>query len=130
MLKLTLGQTDEYLVVTLNEKRTLDNGYYLFRFVHQTTRDVVSKVFSFLDDESSYQDRFNKFPFNTETNFSSQRTGFWNYYVYESSTSTTDPTGLTEVERGIMKLLPETAFAFEEYSDTTQNSSYFKTYNG
>jgi hypothetical protein len=125
MLELTLGQTSEYLVITLNEKRTLDNGYYLFRFVHQTTKEVVSIIYNFLDDISDYQDRFNKFEINTSTKFTKR--GFYNYFIYEqASSSNTDPNGLTEVEQGISNLLPAAEFEFEEYSETTT----YKSYNG
>lgn len=126
MIVLTKGQTAESVVVTLNEKRTLTNGYYLFYFENITTRDVVTKVFSFAEDESSYTDRYNQFTLNTQSLFGSKVTGTWAYIVYESASNTTDPTGLTEVERGLMKLNPAADFAFETYDvDTT-----FKTYNG
>lgn len=122
-----MGQTDESLIVTLNEKRTLDSGYYLWVFTHSTTKEVVTKIYNFSEDESSYQDRFNSFPLNTNTVFSGKTLGLWNYNVYEqASSSNTDPDGLTEVENGIMKLNPATDFAFEEYTGTTS----YKTYEG
>jgi hypothetical protein len=127
MLNLTLGQTDEELIVTLNEKRTLDSGYYLFTFTNQTTKTVVNKIYNFSEDESDYPTRFNQFPINTNVVFDEKPTGFWHYAVYEqASSSNTDVTGLTEVERGIMKLNPATEFAFEEYNPATT----FKVYGG
>lgn len=114
------------MIVTLNEKRTLDNGYYLFVFENVTTRDIVTKIFSFSEDESDYPERFNSFPLSS-TVFQDENTGDWRYKVYEQSSSTnTDPTGLTEVERGIMKLRPATDFSFTEYTGTTS----FKQYEG
>ncbi|MBL0233142.1 MAG: hypothetical protein IPQ08_05715 [Chitinophagaceae bacterium] len=125
MLLLTIGE-DKDLIVTLNEKRTLDNGYYLFVFENVTTRDIVTKIFSFSEDESDYPERFNSFPLSS-TVFQDENTGDWRYKVYEQSSSTnTDPTGLTEVERGIMKLRPATDFSFTEYTGTTS----FKQYEG
>ena len=125
MLLLTIGE-DKDLIVTLNEKRTLDNGYYLFVFENVTTRDIVTKIFSFSEDESDYPERFNSFPLSS-TVFQDENTGDWRYSVYEQSSSTnTDPTGLTEVERGIMKLRPATDFSFTEYTGTTS----FKQYEG
>ena len=125
MLLLTIGE-DKDLIVTLNEKRTLDNGYYLFVFENVTTRDIVTKIFSFSEDESDYPERFNSFPLSS-TVFQDENTGDWRYKVYEQSSSTnTDPTGLTEVERGIMKLIPATDFSFTEYTGTTS----FKQYEG
>lgn len=126
MLSLTKGQTSETIVVTLNEKRTLDDGYYLFYFENITTRDTATKVYSFAEDESSYQTRFNQFTINTTTVFSTKPHGEWIYRVYESATSTTDPTGLTEVEAGILKLNPASEFAFETYEVATT----FKAYAG
>ena len=125
MLLLTIGE-DKDLIVTLNEKRTLDNGCYLFVFENVTTRDIVTKIFSFSEDESDYPERFNSFPLSS-TVFQDENTGDWRYKVYEQSSSTnTDPTGLTEVERGIMKLRPATDFSFTEYTGTTS----FKQYEG
>lgn len=123
MLVLTKGSAGE-LIVTLNEKRTLDSGYYLFRFENIETKDVVSKIYNFSEDESAYTDRFNKFPI-ASTVFSSSPHGRWIYYVYEQASSTnTDPTGLTEVERGILKLNPASEFSFDEYEVTTTYKVY------
>ncbi len=127
MLLLTLGQTAEEIVVTLNEKRTLDAGYYLFVFTNITTRDVVTKIYNFTEDESDYPDRFNLFTINTSTVFLNKTTGQWSYEVYEQeSSSNTNVSGLTQVERGILQLKPATEFAFEEYTGTTS----FKQYAG
>lgn len=127
MLLLTKGQTSEQIIVTLNEKRTLDTGFYLFRFVHMVTKEVVNVVYSFLDDDSDFQDRYNQFEINTDTVFDAYSPGFWKYLVYEQASAVnTDPTGLTLVERGMMKLLPETEFEFEKYEETTS----YKMYNG
>jgi len=126
MLHLQLGQTAQYLVVTLNEKRTLTSGYYLFVFEHITTKSQVKKVYAFGEDESGYQDRFNKFPINTQSLFGTKPTGEYRYTVYESAASTTDPTGLTEVERGLLRLSPASAFSYDQYDGTTS----FKIYGG
>ncbi len=126
MLVLTHGQTAEEIIVTLNEKRTLTTGYYLFYFEHITTKDIVTKVYAFAEDESDYPDRFNQFTINTSVVFLNDNSGEWTYKVYESATSTTSPTGLTEVEYGILKLNPATEFAYESYNEPTT----FKQYNG
>lgn len=124
MLVLTEGGTSEEIVVTLNEKRTLSSGYYLFYFEHITTRQTVTKVFNFAEDESSYTTRYNKFTINTSTVFSGKPNGEWTYKVYESAASTTDPTGLTEVEYGILKLNPATEFSYEKYNGATSYKVY------
>ncbi len=127
MMRLTLGETEQYIVCTLNEKRTLGEGYYLFRFTNGTTQDVVSKIYAFTDDVSSYPDRFNKFLIATSTDFLNQLPGQWTYEVYQQESDTnTDPAGLYEVERGLLELLPATEFAFDKYDLATT----YKAYNG
>lgn len=127
MILLNFGQTSENITVTLNEKRTLTNPYYLFVFTHILTKNVVNKIYNYLDDDSAYQDRYNQFEINTDTVFTDQPIGQWRYDVYEQVSSTnTNPTGLTELEKGIMMLKPETAFAFTSYNESTT----FKSYGG
>lgn len=127
MIPLTLGQSSEFITVTLNEKRTIEAGYYLMVFTHYTTKQVVNKIYAFAEDESDYQDRFNQFPIDTDTVFDGCPVGMWTYRIYEqASSSNIDVTGLTEVEVGIMQLKPAVPFAFEEYSGPTS----FKVYGG
>lgn len=123
MLSLT-KETDSEIVVTLNEKKTLDEGYWLFRFVHSETREVVSKIYSFDEDLSDYQSRYNKFEL-LATVFENKPSGFWDYFIYEqASSSNTDPDGLTEVERGLMKLNSDDPFAFRQYEQETSYKVY------
>lgn len=127
MILLQQGQTDQEIIVTLNEKRTLDDGYYLFVFTHALTRNVVNKIYSLIDDQSEHQDRYNQFDINTSVVFADQPAGQWSYDVYEqASSSNTDVSGLNLVETGILKLQPSTAFVFEKYNEPTT----FKTYAG
>lgn len=123
---LTLGQTSEEIVVTLNEKRTLTSGYYLFYFIHFTTKQIVTKIYNFTEDNSNYQDRFNLFDINTNVVFASKPTGQWLYRIYEQASSTNIlPTG-TEVERGELLLNPAVDFSYTNYNEATT----FKAYNG
>ncbi len=124
MLLLTKGQSAENIIVTLNEKRTLTSGYYVFAFQHITTKDFVYKVYAFAEDESSYPDRYNEFEINTQSLFGSSLAGDWVYNVYESATNTTTTTGLTVVETGIMKLQEATAFEYDTYQTTTTYKAY------
>lgn len=125
MLLLNFGQSAENITVTLNEKRTLDDGYYLFVFTHYTTKQVVTKIFSFAEDDSDYPDRFNQFVIATDTLFLNAPVGMWQYSVYEqASSSNTNPAGLNEVESGIMQLLPATQFNFDEYGGSTSYAVY------
>lgn len=124
MLLFTFGQTEE-MIVTLNENRTLDNGWYLFVFENVTTKARVTKIFAFTEDESTYQDRYNQFPVVVSTLFSGQDTGHWTYRVYEQSSAVnTDPTGLTEVENGILQLKSASEFEFVENSGSTTFTQY------
>lgn len=127
MIILTKGQASQEITVTLNEKRTLTTGYYLFVFTHFTTRDVINKIYNFTDDNSSYQSRFNEFDISTQALFGSKPIGQWVYQVYEQASSTnTNVAGLTMVEQGVMVLNPVTEFEREEYNTETT----FKQYNG
>lgn len=125
MLSLTAGQTAETIIVTLNEKRTLSSGYYLFYFESNPKGFTATKIYNFSEDLSSYTDRYNQFTINTNTVFASKPVGEYSYKVYEqSSSSNTDPTGLTEVERGILKLNPATEFSYEQYEEATSYKRY------
>lgn len=125
MIVLTKGQTTEEIVVTLNEKRTISSGYYLFVFTHFTTRDVVNKIFNFTEDDSSYQDRYNQFDFPTQALFGNKDAGQWVYKVYEqASSSNTNVTGLTMVEQGVMVLNPAAEFERDQYNEPTSIVQY------
>lgn len=125
MLRLNQAGTADKITVTLNEKRTLDAGYYLFRFIHIETRAVINKIYSFLDDDSAFQDRYNEFEINTATLFLNQPVGTWRYEVYEQASAVnTDPTGLTQVEKGLMEIIKTTPFAFENYDPQTSYKAY------
>lgn len=124
MIVLTKGNTEE-LIITLNEKRTLTSGYYLFVFTHFTTREVVTKIYNFAEDESSYPTRFNNFPLVTNSLFGSASVGQWTYDVYEqASSSNTNTSGLTKVETGVMLLKPAADFAFEAYDEQITFTAY------
>ncbi len=101
--------TANTVVVTLTEKGSAT--YYLFEFKSDTTEGVV---YAIAQDASSYPERFNKFtltevgtgtptPADGEIKLSNE--GQWRYYVYaNSSSSNVDPTGLTMLEQGIVKV--------------------------
>ena len=122
MLTLQLADTIDNIVVTLREKTTLSNPYYLFVFEHITTKEQVKFVSR--TDLSAYPDRFNEFAVAISI-FTSP--GQYIYRIYEQASSTnTDPTGLNEVENGRASVIATTQFAPTEYSHSTQ----FKTYAG
>lgn len=91
-----------------------------------TTFDEVNVIYSFLDDQSDFQDHYNQFEIDTEATFEDYPHGFWKYFVYEETVSSVDTEGLTLVERGIMKLNPLQEFEFTKYDEVTS----YKVYNG
>ena len=95
------------IALTLTEKGTA--AYYLFKFQSDNTEAVEYCVAT---DSSSYPDRFNKFtitetstPDNLNAEVELPTEGQWRYFVYANSSATNlDPTGLTELESGIVKV--------------------------
>ena len=95
------------LALTLTERGTAT--YYLFKFQSDNTEDVTYCVAT---DSSAYPDRFNKFtiteqasPNNLNAEVEMTTEGQWRYFVYaNSSSSNLDPTGLLELESGIVKV--------------------------
>lgn len=87
MILLTRGQVCD-AVVTVTEKVTLPNPYFLLVFTHDLTKVVVSVV---LPDQSIYPDRFNRFAVDG-TLFSTADDGFYTYRIYEQDDDeNTDP---------------------------------------
>ncbi len=127
MIELNISQSDEKIIATLTELQTLDEPYYLFIFSHVTTKQVVSKIYAQIDDESDYPSRYNQFGINTATVFLGMPVGEWHYEAYEQvSSSNTDPAlATTLLERGKM-LLKTTELEYEMYNEATT----YKTYNG
>ena len=95
------------IALTLTEKGTA--AYYLFKFQSDNTEAVEYCVAT---DSSLYPDRFNKFtitetstPDNLNAEVELPTEGQWRYFVYANSSATNlDPTGLTELENGIVKV--------------------------
>lgn len=92
-------------VVTVSEKVTITNPYYLLRIVHdQTNQEFVCLV----ADSSAYTDRYNRFqvlqgsspdPLSGEVYVT--ESGLFHYYIYEQTSSSnldyTATQGLLEV---------------------------------
>jgi hypothetical protein len=95
------------IALTLTEKGTAT--YYLFKFQSDNTEAVE---YCIATDSSAYLERFNKFtitetstPDNLNAEVELPTEGQWRYFVYaNSSSSNLDPTGLTELESGIVKV--------------------------
>ena len=95
------------VALTLTEKGTAT--YYLFKFQSDNTEAVEYCVAT---DSSLYPNRYNLFsitetasPNNLSAEVELTTEGQWRYWVYaNSSASNLDPTGLTELESGIVKV--------------------------
>lgn len=80
MLKINQAQSNQ-IVVTLTEKQTLSNPYFLFVFTHEQTNNNSAVI---LSDTSLYTRRYNEFTFieGTDLNLIS---GDYEYNVYEQT---------------------------------------------
>ena len=95
------------IALTLKERGTAT--YYLFKFQSDNTEAVE---YCIATDSSAFPDRYNRFTITEQTspdNLNAQvemtTEGQWRYYVYaNSSSSNLDPTGLVELESGIVKV--------------------------
>jgi hypothetical protein len=128
MLQFRQDDTSVELILTLTEKVTLTDPYYLFVFTHVTTKDVVAFVKSVADDESGFQSRYNKFTIDPSDVFEDKLPGEWHYKVYEQEDVENTDVALTgaEIECGKLMLLPAEDFEYDKYNSPTS----FKTYNG
>lgn len=90
--------------MTLTEKSTISNPYYVFKFTKESTN--VTKVFR-ATDGSAYTDRYNSFTITLNTTEDLPNgtvdlsQGQYHYEVYESSTAVLSTAGLNKVEDGI-----------------------------
>lgn len=95
------------VALTLTEKGSA--AYYLFKFQSDNTEAVEYCVAT---DSSLYPNRYNLFsitettsPNNLNAEVELPTEGQWRYWVYaNSSSSNLDPSGLTELESGIVKV--------------------------
>ncbi len=109
MILLELNTRDSNVCLTLKEKQTLENPYYLFE-VWQTPEE---KQYFLQVDTSDYPDSYNRFslkpissgsPINGEF-LVKNNTDFWNYNVYETETQSLDPEDATGLlETGIIRV--------------------------
>jgi hypothetical protein len=115
------------VVVTLEEKRTLTVGKYLFEFIHDQTK---TKCYCVGVNLSSYTGRYDKFAITDTASpiaLSGQvnlKKGFGKYNIYEQTSSTNlDPTGLSVVESG-KYLVTDTLATDYTHSVTTTEYVY------
>lgn len=100
MLLITQGET-KFWYLTLTEKVTISNPYFLFSVTHRQTMRVYNFI---LTDVSTFKDRYNKFSIN-ESNYNFYE-GEYMYEVYAQTSSTNlNPSLANElVEEGILKV--------------------------
>jgi len=124
MLVLTKENETDNVIVTLNEKRTIEDPYYLFVFEHVTTKQQVKIVIPATAELSEYPDRYNEFTLSTSVLFVASEAGQFNYFVYEQeSDSNTDTAGLALVETG-KAVLNTLQFNYTGYETTTSYKGY------
>ncbi|CAK0766573.1 conserved hypothetical protein [Gammaproteobacteria bacterium] len=88
--------------VTLTEKVTIVNPYFLFAFTHRVTNELTTVI---LTDISTQTERYNKFAVTEGTTFDLDA-GEFEYVIYAQ----TSPTNLSpaladeEVESGVLKV--------------------------
>lgn len=128
MIVINKGQAN-IVTVTLKEKTTITNAYYLWEFISKASN--VKQYCIQPTDLSAYKDRFNQFiitedstpnPIAGEVTLS--LTGEWAYNVYEqASASNLSPTGKTIVESGLVKVIG-TATTDTQYTRTVTTAVY------
>jgi VCBS repeat-containing protein len=128
MVVITKGQANT-VTVTLKEKTTITNAYYLWEFISKASGEKKYCIQpTYL---SQYKDRYNQFiitedstpnPIAGEVTLAT--TGEWSYNVYEqASASNLSPTGKTIVESGLVKVIG-TATTDTQYTRTVTTAVY------
>lgn len=112
MILLRPDTRNDNVALTLTEKTTIDNAYYLFEVYTQENRE--DKQYFLAPDTSDYKESYNKFSLKAITSgIPNQTTGeflvktydMWRYNVYEqASDSNLDPDGLNLVETGLISI--------------------------
>jgi hypothetical protein len=127
MQQFTKGSTIKFYC-TLTDVQTLTSPNYLMYFKNRATKEVVAWVQLFATDVSAYKYRYNRFDFAINTYFTGSTDGIWDYAIYEQAGTSTDPTGLNQLETGNIYLNPATTnYTPVKYSG--QDNKY-KVYNG
>jgi hypothetical protein len=85
MLVITKGALN-YLTVTLTEKVTIANPYYLFVLSGKSNQPVVKLL---LSDISSYTYRYNQFQFTEGTDLTIPNSGDYTYQFIQKETANT-----------------------------------------
>jgi hypothetical protein len=123
MIKLTKGETTEYIYCTPMENLSEVPTWFYFKFVNRVTLDEVEY---WADTGNLTTDRYSKYPFGTEGFFADMPSGFWTYTIQPATTEEVVPN--TDIcESGLMYLYPATEFAPTKYEEQSNN---FIVYGG
>jgi hypothetical protein len=125
MLQLHTTATDDRIVVTLEEDRSIESPWYHFVFTHMATKEEVKFAVEATTDLSSYKRRFNEFEIDTATLFADAKAGQYTYDVYEAETDEWEE-GLNLLETGRALLVADSSTSFTGSNAT----STFKGYGG
>lgn len=113
---LTKSTNNTNVSLTLKEKTTLYPVYYLFEFQNDQTKVKYYQIFTDVSTVTYNQRVWNVFNIEVVNSGSGANkiilgnTGLYHYTIFEqSSSSNLDPTGLTVVERGQMRLIDSEA---------------------
>lgn len=131
MILLEIDIRNANVALTLSERTTLENAFYLFEVWN--TQNPAAKQYFTAPDTSDYPESYNKFSLkaissgspNTATGeFLALQTDFWNYKVYEQVVEgNLDPTDLDVVETGIIRI-EGSAPEVSEFDQETTNILY------
>ena len=121
MIQLVRGE-DKNVIITLTEKTTIQNGFYYFEFIHETTKEVISFWLPFNANLTNFKYRNDEFFFDNNL-FVNHSVGKYVYNVYQSYTmSSADLSGM--VETGKMDFNEPVGFEFKQYSSATNYTQY------
>jgi len=129
MIHLNKSASTEF-AVTLKEKTTLANPYYLFHFENDTSN---ANYYCIISDTSTQKQRYNLFTFTEGADVPLTgeliltNSGYYNYYIYEQDNNTNlDPDNATGlVEQGKMRLFDSADNPdFTAYTATVSQQTY------
>ena len=123
MIKLTKGETTEYIYCTPMENLSSVPAWFYFKFVNRVTLDEVE---TWIDSGNLTTDRYSKYPIDTSALFDDMPSGFWTYTIQPATEEEVVPN--TDIcESGLMYLYPATEFQPTKYDEQSNN---FIVYGG
>lgn len=121
MLLITKGES-KYWYLTLSEKTTIANPYYLFSLTHRQTNKIYNFI---LTDISTYKERYNKFAIDESIYEFFEGEYIYQIFAQTSSTNVNPLLANQLVETGVLKIQPSLS-GVQQYTP----SLIEKMYNG